>query len=168
MTVFSLILRQDLYFALGSCYFVLVKKELFRIFGLGQDTNMYNKNTAKNCFSLLMFLYCLHFLQKMYTPRLIFNRFFTTSAIHNYFKDQEFDLEDVCSVCYENFSSKVKIQHEKFAPYLTKRLKNHIAQNNINLMCTPCNHKFHAVCLLNSISYKEKCPMCRKKLPNIF
>lgn len=168
MTGFLWIQRPDLFFVLPNLLSAFFKKEHFRIFGLGQDVNLHNVSTTINCFCILLGLYSVHILQKKFSPRLIFDSFFPKTTKHNYFSALEIDLTEICPVCYEQFETQVKIKNEKFAPYLSKRLKNYLVQNALNLMITPCKHTYHSVCLLNSISYKAKCPMCREKLPNIF
>lgn len=36
---------------------------------------------------------------------------------------------------------------------------------NKTIMKTPCNHRFHIICLLEWTKIKLDCPICRKKLP---
>lgn len=45
-----------------------------------------------------------------------------------------------CSICFEDF------------------------QNNQKVYRLPCHHLFHISCLDNEINYRQKCPICRKKL----
>ncbi|KRX08224.1 hypothetical protein PPERSA_07704 [Pseudocohnilembus persalinus] len=78
--------------------------------------------------------------------------------------DQEF-AED-CTICFTPLYQQPGIdmnsdnsQNNQFYRRL-RRKKNQI-------MRTPCNHKFHIICLSNWMNIKMECPSCRSKLPPI-
>lgn len=48
------------------------------------------------------------------------------------------DIEDVCAICYQEFSSSARL--------------------------TPCNHYFHAFCLRKWLYIQDTCPMCHQKV----
>lgn len=48
------------------------------------------------------------------------------------------EIEDVCAICYQEFSSSARI--------------------------TPCNHYFHALCLRKWLYIQDTCPMCHQRV----
>ena len=120
-------------------------------------------------------VYLLHLIQKKGAPRLCLGRFFAHSKIHNYFDLKESKVvekgeieEEICAICYKSINEKILMEKDIQAPYLSTKVKAYIARKGIQLMRTPCQHVFHAVCLLTSMSYKMMCPNCRTRLPNVF
>jgi hypothetical protein len=107
-----------------------------------------------------------------YGPRLFLNTWLKSSKVYNYFQmsgpSSTSQSENECPICYRMEKEIVPMDKIEDVPYLSSRAKDYIGKNNIQIMKTPCGHTFHAVCLLTSMSYRHACPVCKRRLPNVF
>ena len=110
-------------------------------------------------------------LMKILGPRMIFRRLFNSATIHEYFvnfkeiKNQ--NNEEICPICYLDFSSEIKIDWSTELPQLSDNLQDLIKSKKYTVMKTPCNHYFHISCLITVMNYKMHCPVCRTSLPEV-
>lgn len=116
---------------------------------------------------MLLCLLSVHILQKKVSPRLFPWFLVSRRPPHNYFVAR-FDPVEDCPICYESLETPVKVEEDKLALHLATKLKSFMLRFRINVMMTPCGHRFHAVCLLNSMSHGLRCPLCKRALPPIF
>jgi len=117
---------------------------------------------------LILTLAGVHFLQKWLSPCLRLDRLFFRQKQHNYFVSRLPDESEECSICYESLLTFIRVEDDKLALHLATNLKSFILKHGVNIMETPCDHSFHAVCLLNSMSHGLRCPLCKGLLPPIF
>ncbi len=122
--------------------------------------------------SLLLASYFIYVLQIRYGPRLFLERLLKNSKVHNYFysprSKDPLSFEGECPICYRTVEEVVMLEATEKVPYLSKRAQQYISRNKIEVMRTPCGHSFHAVCLLTAMSYRLICPVCKRRLPNVF
>lgn len=111
----------------------------------------------------------IYTMQKEIGPRLVFSRMFGNSEQFDYFSANKKSLvdDDVCSICFSDIKTEVAVDWSVQMPDLSHSFQEFIKSKKQPLMMTPCNHLFHASCLLTFMSYKMSCPICRTDLPEI-
>lgn len=111
----------------------------------------------------------IYLLQKEMGPRLFFYKLFGRSNHFDYFATgSHFSHgEEICSICFSDFNSEVAVDWNVQLPELSHSFRDFIQNKKHPLMVTPCNHFFHAPCLLTFMSYKMSCPICRADLPEL-
>jgi len=69
---------------------------------------------------------------------------------------------DVCPVCLEDLKKASVCDNNNNEKSLLEGLNKHK-----KMIITPCQHKFHEICLQKWLKKKSECPNCRKELPDI-
>jgi hypothetical protein len=69
----------------------------------------------------------------------------------------------VCSICLASLKEKlvVSTEHAAMSESMEMRGEEPISR----IVKTPCKHKFHIECLIDSMKNKLLCPNCRSPLP---
>ena len=142
------------------------------MFGLSDYNHHPSCSVITVSLGFLILGFFIHLMQKIFGPRLFLDFFLKTVKVHNYFGSSSLELtqssELECPICYRDVYEVIPLEKVENAPYLSRGAQKHIIKNKIRVMRTPCGHCFHAVCLLTAMSYRLICPICKKRLPNVF
>lgn len=83
--------------------------------------------------------------------------------------DEELEIHneegDVCSICLLPYQVRPPISAEMSEDL--KRILKNIEKREKTILKIPCSHKFHIPCLLEWISKKSQCPVCRAVIGEI-
>ncbi len=111
------------------------------------------------------------YIQEYYGPRFFLpKRFFPNS--YDYFLNlPDTDLEmctesaEDCVICLNPLhqNPNINVESQSLANNQHPYFQRLVVQRKI--MQTPCQHKFHSVCLLQWMTIKMECPTCRNPLP---
>lgn len=111
------------------------------MFGNGAYTMMFESGSKIRACMMCLHAYFNIYLQAKNGWKTFINRRTAVKKINSLPEvcgDQLIDIDDVCAICYQEFSSSARI--------------------------TPCHHYFHALCLRKWLYIQDTCPMCHQRV----
>uniref|UniRef100_A0A3Q3X0B9 E3 ubiquitin-protein ligase RNF139 n=1 Tax=Mola mola TaxID=94237 RepID=A0A3Q3X0B9_MOLML len=111
------------------------------MFGNGAYTMMFESGSKIRACMMCLHAYFNIYLQAKNGWKTFINRRTAVKKINSLPEvhgDQLTDIEDVCAICYQEFSTSARI--------------------------TPCHHYFHALCLRKWLYIQDTCPMCHQRV----
>ncbi|CAB1351080.1 unnamed protein product [Coregonus sp. 'balchen'] len=111
------------------------------MFGNGAYTMMFEAGSKIRACMMCLHAYFNIYLQAKNGWKTFINRRTAVKKINSLPEmkgDQLRDIEDVCAICYQEFTTSARI--------------------------TPCQHYFHALCLRKWLYIQDTCPMCHQKV----
>lgn len=111
------------------------------MFGNGAYTMMFESGSKIRACMMCLHAYFNIYLQAKNGWKTFINRRTAVKKINSLPEvcgDQLMDIDDVCAICYQEFSSSARI--------------------------TPCHHYFHALCLRKWLYIQDTCPMCHQRV----
>uniref|UniRef100_A0A1A8DHF5 E3 ubiquitin-protein ligase RNF139 n=1 Tax=Nothobranchius kadleci TaxID=1051664 RepID=A0A1A8DHF5_NOTKA len=111
------------------------------MFGNGAYTMMFESGSKIRACMMCLHAYFNIYLQAKNGWKTFINRRTAVKKINSLPElrgDQLRDIEDVCAICYQEFSTSARL--------------------------TPCHHYFHALCLRKWLYIQDTCPMCHQRV----
>ncbi|XP_011615147.1 E3 ubiquitin-protein ligase RNF139 isoform X2 [Takifugu rubripes] len=111
------------------------------MFGNGAYTMMFESGSKIRACMMCLHAYFNIYLQAKNGWKTFINRRTAVKKINSLpevYGDQLRDIDDVCAICYQEFSSSARI--------------------------TPCHHYFHTLCLRKWLYIQDTCPMCHQRV----
>uniref|UniRef100_H3BYX5 E3 ubiquitin-protein ligase RNF139 n=1 Tax=Tetraodon nigroviridis TaxID=99883 RepID=H3BYX5_TETNG len=111
------------------------------MFGNGAYTMMFESGSKIRACMMCLHAYFNIYLQAKNGWKTFINRRTAVKKINSLPEvcgDHLTDIDDVCAICYQEFSSSARI--------------------------TPCHHYFHALCLRKWLYIQDTCPMCHQRV----
>ncbi|KAK9527139.1 hypothetical protein VZT92_015796 [Zoarces viviparus] len=111
------------------------------MFGNGAYTMMFESGSKIRACMMCLHAYFNIYLQAKNGWKTFINRRTAVKKINSLPEmrgDQLTNIEDVCAICYQEFSTSARI--------------------------TPCHHYFHALCLRKWLYIQDTCPMCHQRV----
>lgn len=111
------------------------------MFGNGAYTMMFESGSKIRACMMCLHAYFNIYLQAKNGWKTFINRRTAVKKINSLpevLGDQLQDIDDVCAICYQEFSSSARI--------------------------TPCHHYFHTLCLRKWLYIQDTCPMCHQRV----
>lgn len=111
------------------------------MFGNGAYTMMFESGSKIRACMMCLHAYFNIYLQAKNGWKTFINRRTAVKKINSLPEVcgvQLMDIDDVCAICYQEFSSSARI--------------------------TPCHHYFHALCLRKWLYIQDTCPMCHQRV----
>uniref|UniRef100_A0A3Q1JW95 E3 ubiquitin-protein ligase RNF139 n=1 Tax=Anabas testudineus TaxID=64144 RepID=A0A3Q1JW95_ANATE len=111
------------------------------MFGNGAYTMMFESGSKIRACMMCLHAYFNIYLQAKNGWKTFINRRTAVKKINSLPEmrgDELRDIEDVCAICYQEFSTSARI--------------------------TPCHHYFHALCLRKWLYIQDTCPMCHQRV----
>lgn len=111
------------------------------MFGNGAYTMMFESGSKIRACMMCLHAYFNIYLQAKNGWKTFINRRTAVKKINSLpevYGDKLRNIDDVCAICYQEFSSSARI--------------------------TPCHHYFHALCLRKWLYIQDTCPMCHQRV----